>query len=132
MGEALNVVKGFYDAMERGDAATGIALLAPDIIWREAESHPYADRNPYEGLEALMSGVFGRLGAEWTGFASHAEEFLDAGDKVVVLGRYTGVCNATGKALDAQMVHVWSVAGGKLKTFQQYADTLKFAQAMKP
>lgn len=48
---------------------------------------------------------------------------------VVVLGRYRGTYRATGKAMDAQMAHVWRVADGKVAGFQQYTDTLQFARA---
>lgn len=37
--------------------------------------------------------------------------------------RYTGTYNATGKSLDAQVWHIWTVLDGKLTTFQQYVDT---------
>jgi hypothetical protein len=57
------------------------------------------------------------------------EEFLDAGDTVVVLGRYGGTCKATGRAIHAQMAHVWRVSGGKAAAFQQYVDTLQVARA---
>jgi ketosteroid isomerase-like protein len=53
-----------------------------------------------------------------------------AGDAVVVLGRYKGVFKATGRALDAQLVHVWRVEDGKVVAFQQYTDTLQTAQVI--
>jgi uncharacterized protein len=72
--------------------------------------------------------VFARLGSEWDGFAAAPEEYLDAGDAVIVLGRYRGTCKATGRALDAQMAHVWRVEGGRATRFQQYTDTLQAAR----
>ena len=62
---------------------------------------------------------------DWEGFAPVPEEFLDAGDTVVVLGRYRGTYKATGRTLDAQFVHVWRVEDGKAVAFQQYTDTLQ-------
>ena len=99
--------------------------MSPDIVWNEAENFPYADRNPYLGPEAILTGVFGRIGTDWEGFAPVPEEFLDAGDTVVVLGRYRGTYKATGRTLDAQFVHVWRVEDGKAVAFQQYTDTLQ-------
>jgi ketosteroid isomerase-like protein len=72
--------------------------------------------------------VFARLGTDWDGFAAIPAEYLDAGDTVVVLGRYHGTYKATGRALDAQLVHVWRVADGKAVAFQQYTDTLQAAE----
>lgn len=103
--------------------------MAPDIVWNEAESFIYADGNPYRGPEAVLNGVFARCIGEWDGFSANPEEFLDAGDTVVVLGRYRGANKATGRELDAQLAHVWRVKEGKAAAFQQYTDTLQSARA---
>jgi ketosteroid isomerase-like protein len=128
--ENVDLVRGIYAAFAAGDVPAVLAGMAPDMVWNEAENFPYADGNPYRGPEAILGGVFGRLGSEWDGFAAEPEEFLDAGDTVVVLGRYRGTCKATGRALDAQLAHVWRVAGGKAERFQQYTDTLQAARVM--
>lgn len=128
----VEVVKGIYGAFSRGDIGAVVAAMAPDMVWNEAENFPYADRNPYVGPEAIVQGVFMRLGADWEGFAVAIDELLDAGDKVVVLGRYKGTCRRTGKVVDAQIAHVWTVRNGNVVGFQQYADTLQVARAMEP
>ncbi len=122
------VVKKLYDAFAVGDVPGVLGLMAPDIVWNEAENFPYADGNPYVGPEAVLNGVFGRIAQEWDGFGANAEEILDAGDTVVALGRYVGTFKATGKTQSTQMVHVWRVKDGKLAAFQQYADTLQTAR----
>lgn len=122
------LVQGLYAAFKAGDVPGVIGRMCPDIVWNEAENFPYADRNPYLGPEAILTGVFARLGTEWDGFAAIPDEFLDAGDTVVVLGRYHGTYQATGRELDAQLVHVWRIADGKLVAFQQYTDTLQAAR----
>lgn len=128
-GDNVDLIRGLYEAFGAGDIDGVLGRMAPDIVWNEAENFPYADGNPYRGPEAILSGVFARLGGEWEGFAAVPEEFLDAGDTVVVLGRYRGTCRATGKSLDAQMAHVWRVKDGKAAGFQQYTDTLQAARA---
>jgi ketosteroid isomerase-like protein len=35
---------------------------------------------------------------------------------------------ATGKALDAQVAHIWDFRDGKLVHWQQYTDTWQFAE----
>ena len=125
----VDLIRGIYDAFGAGDVPGVLGRMSPDIEWNEAESFPYADGNPYRGPDAILGGVFARLGGEWEGFAAVPEEFLDAGDSVVVLGRYRGTCKATGEPVDAQMAHVWRVKDGKAAAFQQYTDTLQFARA---
>ena len=106
--------------------------MAPGVVWNEAEGNRYADGNPYVGPQAVAAGVFARLGGEWDGFAVKMDEILDAGDTVVACGRYTGSYKATGKPINAQVVHVWTIADGKLAAFQQYTDTLQMARAIEP
>ena len=124
--EAL--VRAIYDAFAAGDIPGLLGRMSPDMVWNEAENYPYADGNPYRGHDAIVAGVFARIGAEWDGFAAVPETFLDAGDTIVVLGRYSGTFRATGRSQDSQMVHVWRVAEGQAVSFQQYVDTLQVAR----
>jgi len=124
----VDLVRSIYQAFAAGDVPGVLGRMAPDMVWNEAENFPYADGNPYRGHDAILAGVFARLGSEWEGFAAIPDEFLDAGDAVVVLGRYRGTCKATGRSLDAQLAHVWRVADGKATAFQQYTDTLQAAR----
>jgi ketosteroid isomerase-like protein len=71
-----------------------------------------------------------KLATEWDVFAVTPKTFHDAGDTVVVEGRYTGSFKKTGKSVDAQLCHVWRVRDGKLVSFQQYTDTAQFQDVM--
>lgn len=126
--ENVALVRAIYEAFAAGDIPGVIGRMSPDIVWNEAENYPYADGNPYRGPEAIVGGVFARLGSEWDGFAARPEEFLGAGGTVVVLGRYGGAFKATGQSQDAQFAHVWRIADGKATGFQQYTDTLQAAR----
>jgi ketosteroid isomerase-like protein len=123
------VVRSLYEAFGRGDVPSVLAAMDPGIVWNEAENFVYADRNPYVGPGAIVEGVFARLGGEWDSFRVGPQEFLDAGDAVVVTGRYTGRCKQTNQGMDAQFAHVWKLRGGKVVRFQQYTDTLQVARA---
>jgi uncharacterized protein len=126
--ENVDLVRAIYNAFAVGDVPGVLAGMSPDIVWNEAENSLYADRNPYVGPESIRTGIFARLDAEWDGFAVEPEEYLDAGDKVVVLGRYRAGFKATGKAMDAQFAHVWSVRDGEAARMRQYIDTLQAAR----
>jgi ketosteroid isomerase-like protein len=123
MAENVAVVKDLYAAFARGDGPGAFALMDPAIVWNEAEGFPYSDRNPYVGPAAIGEGVFFRLATEWDGFVAAPEKFLDAGESVVAMGRYTATHKGTGKALDAQFAHVFGLSDGKVVSFQQYTDT---------
>lgn len=123
--ENVELVRAVYAAFAAGDVPAVLGAMSPEIVWHEAENFLYADRNPYLGPEAVLTGVFGRIATDWDGFAAVPKEMLDAGDTVIVLGRYNGTYRATGRTLDAQLAHVWRVADGRIVGFQQYTDTLQ-------
>ena len=121
-------VRGVYEAFAKGDVPGVLGFLSPDIEWTEAEGFPYG--GTYKGPNAVLEGVFMRLGTEWDGYSAIPDEFIDAGDIVVVLGKYSGKYKATGKSFLADFAHVWMVREGKAVKFVQYTDTLKVHQAL--
>ena len=124
------IVRGLYEAFGRGDVSGVLSQMDQGIEWNDAENFIYADRNPYIGPQAVLEGVFMRLGADWEGFTVTPEEWLDAGTRVVVLGTYKGTHKGTGKQVKAQFAHVWSLKEGRVLRFQQYTDTKQFAEVV--
>jgi ketosteroid isomerase-like protein len=119
-----------YEAFGRGDIAFVIGALDPDVEWWEAENFIYADRNPYVGPQAVLEGVFARIGNEWEWFTVTPIEVLDAGDSVVGRGYYAGKYRRTGREVKAQFAHVFTFRDGKAVKFQQYTDTAQFQKAV--
>jgi ketosteroid isomerase-like protein len=128
--ENVQVIRGIYEAFGKGDVATVLGHMEQSIEWREAENFIYADGNPYIGPQAVLEGVFMRLGGEWDAFTVTPEEWLDAGNHVVVLGTYTGTHKHTGKRVRAQFAHIWAVRGLRVVRFQEYTDTKQFADVV--
>lgn len=128
--ENVDVIRRMYDLFGRGDVLGVLDQMDQGIEWREAENFIYADLNPYVGPQAVLEGVFMRLGSEWEGFSVTPEEWLDAGNHVVVLGTYRGTHKETGKEVRAQFAHVWGVRGDRVVRFQQYTDTKQFAEVV--
>ena len=128
--ENLEVIRGIYGSLSRGDVNAVLDQMHQQIEWREAENFIYADRNPYRSPQAVLEGVFMRLGTEWADFTVMPEEWLDAGNHVVVLGTYNGRHKETGNEIRAQFAHVWGITHGRVVRFQQYTDTKQFADAV--
>jgi ketosteroid isomerase-like protein len=128
--ENVAVIRSLYDSFGKGDVPAVLGQMDPQIEWNEAENFIYADRNPYVGPQAVLEGVFMRLGTEWDGFSVSPEQWLNAGDHVVVLGTYSGKHKETGREVRAQFAHVWGVREGRVVRFQQYTDTKQFADVV--
>ncbi len=126
MGNA-DIVRSFYGAVEGGDLAGGLAMLTPDCAWTEMEG--LAPGGTYHGPDEVREGIFFRIGGEWDGFRLTVDDVLDAGETVVAVGTYAGTCKATGRTLEARVVHVFRVHDGAIAAFEQFADTARIAAA---
>jgi len=124
----LNKIKSVYDAFAKGDIFSVLEVLSSGIDWTEAEGFPYG--GTYHGPKAVLEGVFMRLGSEWNGFAAVPHEYIDAGDTIVALGKYSGTYKATGKSFAAEFAHVWKLSDGKAVRFVQYVDSLLVQRAL--
>ena len=129
MADNLETIRRLYDAFARGDVPAVLATLAPNVSWTEAEGFPYG--GTYAGSNAVLEGVFMKLGTEWEGYAAVPEQFVVQGDTVVALGTYSGTYKATGKAFAAPFAHVWHLEGGKVVRFRQHTDTVVVRRAMR-
>jgi len=125
----LEIVQRSYDSFERGDLAAVLADLDPEIEWHQAQGLPHGGL--YRGREAVSRNVFEPLDAEWwSEFSAVPDEFLDAGEQVVALGRYRGTAKTTGKLLDVPFVHVWTLREGRATRFRQFLDTAGWVEAL--
>ena len=127
----VQLANDIYTAFGRGDIPAVLAGFDTAIEWRQAESNPYfPEATMWVGPQAVLDNLFMRLGSEWDGFTVTVGSLHDAGEQVVMEGRYTGVYKASGKHLDAQVCHVLRFRGGKLTSFQQYLDTAQMQAVM--
>ncbi len=126
MGNA-EIVQSFYEAVGRGDLPAGLALLTPDCAWTEMEG--LADAGTFHGPDEVRDTIFVRIGSEWDGFALAVDEVLEAGETVVGVGTYSGTFKATGRSMQARVVHVFRVREGRITAFEQFADTLRIVAA---
>jgi hypothetical protein len=126
---AVDIVRRSYEAFERGDLDGVLADMHPEIEWHQAQGLPHGGY--YRGIDEVRRNIFDPLDEEWWDeFSAVPDEFLDAGDHVVVLGRYRGVAKVTGRALDVPFVHVWTLAEGKAVRFRQFLDTAGWVAAL--
>lgn len=126
----LETVRSMYAGFAKGDMQAVLRPCHPQVEWWEAENFIYADGNPYVGPQAVLEGVFMRLGAEWESFAVAPQRFLDAGDVIAVHGYYSGTCKRTRRSVRAQFAHFFTLRDGQLVHFQQFTDTAQFRQAV--
>ena len=120
----VSIIEGAYNAFAAGDVESVLAKFDANIVWNEAENFPYADGNPYIGGDAIVQGVFARIGEEWDGFHISGLKLHEMSKNMVLAtGRYQGTYKKNGASMDVQMAHLWTLKDGKIVAFQQYTDT---------
>jgi hypothetical protein len=125
----VSIIQGLYTAFAAGDLDTVLDILHPEVVWVESDGIPYG--GTFIGRDAVVTGVFQKIGAEWDGFTAQVDEFIDAGKQVITLGRDSGTYKATGKSMTAPAASVWTLDNkGKVVKFVQYIDTLAVVSAL--
>ena len=58
----VELVRGVYDAFDRGDVDGVFSAMKPDIEWNESEGMPYG--GVYRGRDPIVENVFGPILAD--------------------------------------------------------------------
>src|SRR5262245_7409683 len=118
--ENVEVVRQVFEARNQGDWETVRAYAAPDI---EFDLSRLAGdwTGVYRGVEAIGQLVEETSDA-WSDIRWEAEEFIDAGDAVVVRVRFFAVGRATGIETVSRGGQVYWLADGKVVRYVQYPD----------
>jgi ketosteroid isomerase-like protein len=117
----LDVVRSLYDAFGRGDLEEMLALLDPDVSWQT----PGVPDLPTAGLRQGVPAVrefFGLLLSTFDFADFKPQDFLAAGDKVVVLGTSREGPKGSGRLVDFRWVHVFTFRNGRIVAFEEPAD----------
>lgn len=124
------VARRFFDLFAEGDLETIKAdLLAPDFEWvyHGPESLPWA--GVYRGADG-----FDRFFAIVRELVHVREctprEFIEAGDRVLVLGHSRTTVLATGARYEAQWMNVFTVRDGRITLFLDLFDTASVVEAL--
>lgn len=120
----ISVVSSLYTNFGKGDVPAVLAALDEKVVWNEAEGNALADRNPYIGPDAVLNGVFTRVLEGFPNFTLNNIVLHNMeNNQVLATLRYNGTNKSTGKELNSQAAHLWTLKDGKIIAFQQYVDT---------
>ncbi|HEY1777948.1 MAG TPA: nuclear transport factor 2 family protein [Solirubrobacteraceae bacterium] len=116
-----STLESFYAAMASGNIQGALELIDDEAVWVESEGFIYA--GTYHGPDAVLEGVFARLGGEWDGFAAIPDHIIGEGDRAVAIGTYSGTYKATGNSMSARYAHSIVARDGKIVSFEQVVDS---------
>ena len=123
----LGTAQEIYAAFGRGDVATILGHLAPDVRWEDgAPDHGIPWLRPGVGKEFVL-GFFG-LVSQWKMERFEFQALTEAGDTVI--GLLSVKANAGHGSFDNLEVHVWRFnAQGQVQSFNHIVDTLQHLRA---
>jgi len=128
--ENVGIIDGIYKSFNAGDIPAVLAVLDDNVEWIEAEGNAYADGNPYIGPDAVLNGVFARVGADYEYFNVVDVNLHEmSNNQVLATLRYNGKLKKNGATIDTQVAHHWTLNDGKVTGFQQYVDTKQLHDA---
>lgn len=125
-----SLVERMYSALAAGDRAALTDALHPDFEGHFSPGLPEPIGGHHTGAQACITEGWLAIGALWS-MRAKPERWLDCGTgELLVIGQYVGTARATGRTVNAPFAHLWSAAGGTLRTLHQYTDTALWCESL--
>jgi ketosteroid isomerase-like protein len=124
MSEQTNVavVQQAFEAFGRGDIFGVLDLLTDDVVW----TFQGPSTIPFAGVHRGRQGIaqfFALVGEALEFEQFEPREVVAQGDTVVVVGYERSVAKATGRFIEQEWVHVYTLRDGKISTGRFFEDT---------
>ena len=129
MADNVEKVRGAYEAFARGDLDAAMELAHDDFLWQGTTVDGLPGAGLHEGKDAIRAMLVS-VADEWERFEIAADEYVDGGDTVVVLGHLEGHAKPTKKDVRVPIAHVWKLREGKLARVTVLGDTAILAAAL--
>ncbi len=134
MSEAnVKTIQAIYGAFGRGDVATILASVTDDTEWTFNGAQPQivAWHEPYRGKAALPK-FFAAMSENMALEAFEPRGFFDSGEHVIVHVRIAYTVRKTGRKVDEEQLHWWTLASGKIRRLVHFEDTRQVCDACAP
>lgn len=123
--DAIDLVRSGYRAWNRGDRDWVLEHMSPEIEWTTPPEDP--ERGTYSGYEGVQE-FWGQWRAAVGKLVFEPEEFIDAGDHIVVTAQRSGTGEHSGLSVSDRVTQLFSFENGKcvrVIEFYDKADALR-------
>jgi ketosteroid isomerase-like protein len=118
--ENTQLIRNAYASFQQGDIPGVIGILADRVDWDVTAVLPQG--GSWRGRDGAGE-FFEQLGSQWADLTIDVEQFVSDADHVVAIGRAAGRLREHGDAAAGYaFVHVFTVAGGAVTAFREWAD----------
>jgi ketosteroid isomerase-like protein len=124
---SVEIIAELYQALARHDLAALLNLIDPEIKVSQTRLLPWGgEYHGFEGVQQFFAELFRSVESRLS-----VDEFVDAGDRIIVIGTTRGHVRATGATFNIRAVHVWTVKDGRGVRFEPNVDTPKMLEALR-
>ena len=118
----VEVVKRLFESYRRGDYEEAGACLAADVVYEVGQELPLRGR---EEVRAMWE----RWDSTWDGLETVPEDFLDAGDQVLVTVFYSARGRGSGIEYEERLFDVYTFSGGQCVRKREFRERSDAAEA---
>lgn len=122
----MEELERFYEAFNAGRLEPLLALVHPEFVYRTREEFPGGGSY---GLEAALDRI-SELRDLFDELRWEPQEFIDAGERILVVVRQIARGRASGVMLDESIVHVWLIHDRKVKELRVYSERSQALEAV--
>ena len=113
----VEIIRAIYDDWSMGDP--GLDRFDPEITMVESEAMPGAPSA--HGIDAVKRYIES-FPNYWAEIRIEPQEYLDAGEQVVVIARLIGRGRRSGVEVERLWAYVWTLRGQRALRMEAYAD----------
>jgi ketosteroid isomerase-like protein len=117
------VVRRLFETYSRGDYEAAASCLDPDVVYQVGQEMPALGR-------AAVRSMWERWDSAWEAMETVPEDFLEAGDHVVVTVRYRARGRGSGIGYEERLFDVYTMRDGlcvRKAEFRTRAEALQAA-----
>jgi ketosteroid isomerase-like protein len=120
----VEVVRRLFDSYSRGDYAGAAACLDPDVVYEVGQELPLHGR-------AAVRAMWERWDSTWEDLETVPEEFVDAGDQILVTVYYSARGRGSGIAYEERLFDVYTFRDGscvRKREFRERSEAIAAAR----
>ena len=126
--EDVERLRGAYEAFNEGGVEAILERLAPEFQVRDRESAP--DRQTRYGKEGIKQ-LFDSYMEAFDALRLEPEEFIDAGDQIVVSLQQRVRGKGSGAEVMGRLAHVWTLREGAVLRLRIFKDKESALEALR-
>jgi uncharacterized protein len=125
--ENVEIVRRGFQAFAENDFEGWFAAATPDLKVYPRPEEPGV-KSCYEGWDELMDYLVNWYSG-WDDYTVEAEQFIDAGEYVVVDVREVGIAEQSGVRVEENFAHVFKLRDGKIVEWRQFGPLREALEA---